>query len=113
MGSESRQRTKLYPVRFFPEEFAEAERKAQAFSYSSVAALVRDLINDIEPTSTLDQQAIIELAKINGDLGRLGGLLKHWLQKKGATPGQAIDIRGLLKDIQHTQAQLAARIKTL
>jgi len=27
----------------------------------------------------LDQQAVMELAKVNGDLGRLGGLLKLWL----------------------------------
>ncbi len=27
----------------------------------------------------LDHQSILELAKINGDQGRLGGLLKMWL----------------------------------
>lgn len=29
--------------------------------------------------STIDTQHILELAKINADLGRLGGLLKLWL----------------------------------
>ncbi|BAU77419.1 hypothetical protein ppKF707_1515 [Metapseudomonas furukawaii] len=27
----------------------------------------------------LDQQAVVEMSKVNGDIGRLGGLLKMWL----------------------------------
>lgn len=113
MGSEKRQRTKHYPVRFFPEEFEEAERKANAFSYPSVASLIRDLVTGVEPTSTLDQQAILELLRVNADLGRLGGLLKHWLQAKGADKDLVPDIRALLRDIENTQRELKRKVKAL
>ncbi|WP_428622192.1 plasmid mobilization protein [Sedimenticola sp.] len=113
MGSEKRQRTKRYPVRFFPEEFEEAERKAKAFSYPSVASLIRDLVTGVEPTSTLDQQAILELLRVNADLGRLGGLLKHWLQAKGMERNIVPDISALLRDIEDAQRKLKKKVKSL
>lgn len=113
MGSEKRNKTKLIPVRMTPEEFNEAHRKTKAFSYPSPAALIRDLVMDIEPKSTLDQQAILELVHINADLGRLGGLLKHWLQAKGAEKDLVPDIRSLLHDIEQTQQKLKAKVRSL
>ncbi len=113
MGSETRKRTEHILVRCTPEEKAIAEKKVQAFSYASPAALVRDLLMDIEPKSTLDQQAILELVKVNADQGRLGGLLKHWLQSKGAEKALVPDIRALLKEIEATQQALKSRIMAL
>ncbi|MEW7977365.1 MAG: conjugal transfer protein TraJ [Candidatus Sedimenticola endophacoides] len=113
MGSEKRRRTKHILVRVSEEELAEAKKKTKAFSYPSPAALIRDLVMDIEPKSTLDQQHILELLKVNADLGRLGGLLKHWLQAKGATNDLVPDIRALLKDIENTQRDLKKKVKAL
>ena len=31
--------------------------------------------------STIDQRAILDLVKINADLGRFGGLIKMWLTR--------------------------------
>lgn len=113
MGSETRQRNAHIMVRVNPEEKAAVEKKVAAFSYPSPAALVRDLLMDIEPKSTLDQQAILELVKVNADQGRLGGLLKHWLQSKGAEKDLVPDIRALLKTIEQNQVELKARIMAL
>jgi|SRR5450830_302147 len=52
----------------------------------------------------LDHRRIEELMKINGDLGRLGGLLKLWLtnDERTAAYGEST-IRALLSKITDTQ----------
>lgn len=55
-----------------------------------------------------DYEQVRELARINGDLGRLGGLLKLWLTDDVRTAqfGEAT-IRALLARIEATQDQMA------
>ncbi|MES9902167.1 MAG: hypothetical protein ABW168_05725 [Sedimenticola sp.] len=113
MRSKKRLKTKLIRVRMTPDELAEAHRKVKAFSYPHLPALIRDLLMDVEPKSTLDQQAILELVRVSANQGRLGGLLKHWLQSKGAEPTLVPDIRALLRDIEKTQQDLKTRIRAL
>ncbi|WP_217992374.1 conjugal transfer transcriptional regulator TraJ [Nitrosomonas ureae] len=60
-----------------------------------------------EPTSIVDNQKVNELAKINGDLGRLGGLLKLWLSDdRRSAHFDKKTINGLLKDIEKTRTQM-------
>ena len=114
MGSDNRQRTRLIPVRVNEDELKVIDEKAQAFGYmTSRSALLRDLVLGIEPKSTLDQQAVLDLLKINADLGRLGDLLKHWLQAKGAKPSEAIEIRSLMDDLVRTQDLLRRKVLSL
>ncbi len=61
-----------------PEEKARIEQLAEQTGHS-MSSLLRSLGMGHMPTSLLDHQSILELAKINGDQGRLGGLLKMWL----------------------------------
>jgi hypothetical protein len=60
--------------------------------------------------STLDQQAVSELAKINADQGRLGGLLKLWLtdETKFRVFTHARDVRrsALLHQLGESQKNL-------
>lgn len=55
----------------------------------------------------LDNKRVEELARINGDLGRLGGLLKLWLtnDQRTAAFGEAT-IRALLFKIEDTQGKM-------
>jgi hypothetical protein len=55
----------------------------------------------------LDHQCVEQLARINGDLGRLGGLLKLWLTDDPRTAqfGEAT-IRAVLSKIEDTQAEM-------
>ena len=55
----------------------------------------------------LDNQRVEELARINGDLGRLGGLLKLWLTNDPRTAkfGEST-IRAVLAKIEETQQQM-------
>ena len=114
MGSNTRRRAHQIKVRVSEEEKQQIEAKALAFGYTtSTAALLRALALGVEPKSTLDQQAVLELLRVNADLGRLGGLLKHWLQAKGAKPAQAIQINSLLDDLQRTNRLLRDKILAL
>jgi hypothetical protein len=45
----------------------------------SVGRYLREVGQGYRLTSAVDHEAVRELAKVNGDLGRLGGLLKIWL----------------------------------
>ena len=73
----------------------------------SVSAYLRTLGLGKVVRPALDQAAVLELAKVNGDQGRLGGLLRLWLVDR---PGQGMseaEIRRLLDRIGELQGRLA------
>ncbi len=73
----------------------------------SISEYLRRLGLGYAPTSIVDNQKVNELAKINGDLGRLGGLLKLWLSDdRRAAHFDKKTINGLLKDIEETRTQM-------
>ena len=85
--------------------------KARAVGLST-AAYLRRLGLGFEPPSTLDYRAVSDLAKVNADQGRLGGLLKLWLtdDAKFRDFAQGRDVRSavltLLQDLCKSQEQL-------
>ena len=104
-------------VRVLPDEKARIE--ALAFSVGESASSYLRLVGlGHQPRSVIDLEQARELVRINGDLGRLGGLLKLWLTddtkldalKPENTP--AI-IRGVLKRIEANQEQMDEIIKTV
>jgi len=56
--------------------------------------------------SVLDYDAVRDLAKVNGDQGRLGGLLKLWLEDRAGRGAPEIDVRRLLERIDELQGRL-------
>lgn len=108
-----RTRTRKIRVRVTPDELAAIRSTVEACSYPSLSVFLRELAQGEEPKSTLDPQAVLELTKVHADLGRLGGLLKHWLQAKGASPQTAINIRQVLRDIEASRDALRAVILAL
>ena len=84
----------------------------------SIAAYLRLVGIGHQPRSMIDVDQARELVRVNGDLGRLGGLLKLWLTddakldvlKPDNTP--AI-IRGVLKRIEANQEQMDGIIKAV
>ena len=98
-----------------PEERRGIEAGAGAAGLS-LSAYLRKVGMGTEIRSALDQQRIIELAKINADLGRLGGLLKLWLTNDeklaGHDPEQMLRmIHRVLERIQDTQAAMLEVVK--
>jgi hypothetical protein len=85
----------------------------------SVAASTRLTLSDYlrrvglgyEPRSAFDLEAVRALAKVNGDLGRLGGLLKLWLADHPGTGAREGDVQQLLDEIRATAAEVREGMK--
>ena len=106
----SRQRVQPLKVWALPAEATTIKANAAKFGLP-VSAYLRTLGLNHQPKTILDSKAVIELAKVNGDLGRLGGLLKMFLtnDEKVKLLGKeqtALKIDALLGEIQATQALL-------
>lgn len=86
-----------------PEEEAKIKQNA-AMVGRSVAAYLRNVGLGYQVRGILDYARVDDLVRINGDLGRLGGLLKLWLtnDERTAQFGEAT-IRALLSKIEDTQ----------
>jgi hypothetical protein len=92
------------PVR--PDEAEEIKRLAGAAG-TSVAAYLRNVGLGYQVKSILDHKRVEELARINGDLGRLGGLLKLWLTNDARTAAfGSATIRAVLAKIEGTQGRM-------
>jgi hypothetical protein len=61
-----------------PEEKKMIDQNAKNVGLST-STYLRNIGIGIEVKGILDQKAVGDMAKVNADLGRLGGLLKMWL----------------------------------
>jgi hypothetical protein len=98
-------------VPVLPEEKELITRQAQAANLP-VAAYLRTIGMGYEVRGVLDHRRVEELIRINGDLGRLGGLLKLWLtnDERTAAFGEST-VRALLGKIEATQSALHGVIR--
>lgn len=101
-------RNRLLPMKVFvtDDERSRIEDRAKAASLS-VSAYLRSAGLGRPIRSTLDYEAAMELAKVNGDQGRLGGLLKLWLVDRPGRGVPEIEVRRLLERIGELQGRLA------
>lgn len=100
------------PIKVYclPEERAEIETMAR-HSGHSVSTYLRLVGQGYRVTSIVDYRHVQELAKINGDLGRLGGLLKLWLTNDAKLSpydmtAMSKTIVGVLDEIRANQATI-------
>lgn len=102
------------PVR--PEEESAIKTNAERAGLS-IAEYLRRVGLGHQIRGVIDEQKVLELAKVNADMGRLGGLLKLWLtdDKKLASSGGVTEgtIRALLKRLEDTQAKLLWKVLDL
>ena len=93
-------------VPVLPDEEAQIKKLAAAAGLS-VAAYLRNVGLGYQVKGILDNKRDEKLAKVNGDLGRLGGLLKLWLtdDRRTAPYGKAT-ILAVLSKIESTQEQM-------
>ena len=113
----SRQRIRRFQVLLLPAEAVSIKSHA-ANCGLSVSAYLRDLGLHYQPKGNVDADAVMEMVKINGDLGRLGGLLKMWLTnderlKLFGKQQIVLKINSLLNEIQSTQSLLFEQVKKL
>jgi hypothetical protein len=92
----------------FPDERETIEQQAHATGLSKSSYLLHVGMG-YPIRSIVDNHQVDGLVKINGDLGRLGGLLKLWLSNGKPAPGiDARTIRETLKKIDQTQDEMLA-----
>ena len=87
------------------EELAHIKRMAGQAGLST-SRFVKVVCLGQEVKSIVDQQAVLALLQSKGDLGRLGGLLKHHLSDPGAGEDWREDLRNLLKRIEVAQREM-------
>lgn len=100
-------------VPVLPDE-EEQIKKLAASAGLPVAAYLRNVGLGYQVRSIVDNKRVEELARINGDLGRLGGLLKLWLTDDPRTArfGEST-IRAVLSRIEDTQDTMHAVMRAV
>jgi len=88
------------------------EEKAGSHNLS-VSSYLRKTALGYRPKPLLDHQIALELIKVNGDIGRLGGLLKSCLSEKQCEGADALDISSVLKSIEETMDMVRQRAAKL
>lgn len=103
------------PIKVYclPEERELIEANAKVAGIS-VARYLREVGQGYRIKSIMDYQHVRELIRVNGDLGRLGGLLKLWLagDVRTAKFGEAT-ILALLGRIENTQDEMSRLMKAV
>ena len=100
-----------------PEEKSAIRAKAGAHSLSA-SSYLRRLGLAMPLQSTIDQQAILDLVKINADLGRFGGLIKMWLTTNAdfesvSAQGLQRKLESTLSDVRLLQKKMSDRLEDL
>ena len=106
IAREARDRLKPAKVFVTAAERAEIEARATAAGLS-VSSYLRAAGLGHPVRSALDHEAVMALAKVNADQGRLGGLLKLWLASRPGEGASEREVRRLLGDIEALQGELA------
>lgn len=108
-------RSKKITARVTPGELETIREKASDHGLT-ISTYCRDIALNYPIRCIVDQKAIKALLDISGDMGRLGGLFKHWLTKTEdvkidlTSKRSYKDIEFLVEDIIATQKKLKAKI---
>ncbi|BCB08881.1 OriT-binding protein, TraJ [Vreelandella venusta] len=96
-----------------PEERELIESNARQAGLS-VACYLREVGQGYQVNGVMDYEYVRELVRVNGDLGRLGGLLKLWLTDDVRTAHfGAATILSLLGRIEATQEEMSQVLKSV
>ncbi|GFE93598.1 plasmid mobilization protein [Acetobacter persici] len=100
------------PVKVTAEEKEAIELTARQVRLPA-STLMRNLALGYSPPSRVDQETFLELFRLRGDLGRIGGLLKLWLVDRpdAVVPNKVV--REALVEILERQEQVADLISEM
>lgn len=104
--SQTRKNSTPIKVYCLPDEKAQIQENAEA-SGLSVASFIRKVAMGYQVESMVDIEQVVELSRVNADLGRLGELLKLWLANDPRTVDFSPSlIKTLLAKIESTRQEL-------
>lgn len=101
----ARRRGKPIEVWVTDEEKATITEKAEEAGMSR-SGYLRALGLNTPIRSVVDLRAVADLAKVNGDTGRVAGLLKLWLAEKRGQGAQPVDVEEMMKNFRVLQSQI-------
>lgn len=109
----TRKGSKPIKVYCLPEERAVIEANAKAAGLSTSAYLLA-VGQGYRVQGVTDFENVRELVRVNGDLGRLGGLLKLWLTDDAKTAQFGADtVLALLARIEATQDKMSGIMESV
>ena len=101
----TRPRNEYIKVFVTEDERAElVERAAQAGM--SQSAFLRAVGLNEPIRSVVALKAVADLAKVNGDLGRVAGLLKLWLAERRGQGASPMDVEAVMNDFRKLQSEV-------
>ena len=103
----ARPRRELPPIKVWVsvEERAAIQERADQTGLSLSAYLLAVGMNT-PIRSVVDLTAVGDLAKVNGDLGRVAGLLKLWLAEKRGQGARPIDVDAMMVEFRELQGKV-------
>jgi hypothetical protein len=63
--------------------------------------------------SVVDLKAMADLCRINGDLGRVAGLLKLWLVEKNGQGASSTEVESMMVEFRELQAGIREKMSTV
>lgn len=63
--------------------------------------------------SVVDLKAVADLCRINGDLGRVAGLLKLWLLEKNGQGASSVEIERMMVEFRELQAGVREKMSAV
>lgn len=107
-----RERTRPLKVYVTADERAAIERNA-TLTALSISDYLRRVGQGFQPKTALDHERVMDLHRLRGDLGRMGGLLKLWLTDRAGEGADVEDVRALLNDIEAIGEEVREKVRQL
>ncbi|WP_267273380.1 plasmid mobilization protein [Pseudomonas putida] len=63
--------------------------------------------------SVVDLKAVADLCRVNGDLGRVAGLLKLWLAEKNGQGASSTEVERMMFEFRELQAGIREKMSTV
>ncbi|HDY4894503.1 TPA: CopG family transcriptional regulator [Yersinia enterocolitica] len=97
------------PIKVWVSEDASAEIEDKARQANmSLSAYLSAVGRNSPIRSVVDLLAVADLAKVNGDLGRVAGLLKLWLAEKRGQGASTMDVEAMMNNFRKLQSEVLA-----
>ena len=115
MGNQTRVRKKAIYVWVKADEKEQIEANAKACK-KSASSFLRELGMGYTPKSMVDHEAVSDLMQLNGDLGRMGGLLKMWLTNDEdfrGREGEMVEVATLLSRINELRDEIREKVRSV
>lgn len=109
-GRGGRPRGKRIEVWVTDQERAEIAEKADQAGLS-LSGYLRAVGLNQPVRSVYDLKAVADLGRVNGDLGRVAGLLKLWLAERRGQGARPIDVEAMMNDFRALQTELSATMR--